>query len=168
MARKTATSPNRYEKMAAAARRGDIDGIFAAMQESPMPCADTPEAMAELRTALANIGKDDPTELIVALYRQMLLAQGFLMIRTQRYIDAVIKDHDEQHRGSADVPRDIADVWLPRLSRIQLEVRETARAFAATMHALALSRQTNIPDRPKASGRVVHLTSVRPREAARG
>lgn len=132
--------PTRFDRMHSAAEKGDIDGIIAALDESPMPCADQVAFMRELRAGLDKLAADDPQKLVEYTFSKMLSFQAFLLLRAQRFADDAIRECDRSHPRIGDLPESVVTEWMPRISRLQTEVRETARSLAALQHTFALAR----------------------------
>ena len=149
--------------IAAAAKRGDVDGIFDVLNQELPPTSDYAKAMDELRKMLERAGKKNPEKLVELLFGRMLAFQGFLLIRVQRFIDEGIKNHDRRCPNQGDIPDKIVEVWMPRLSRIQHEVRETTRIYATVRHALLLANEGTKKTRPK-SVNVVRMAALQPSE----
>jgi hypothetical protein len=144
---------DRSARMADAASRGDVDGVFAQLKDGLLPQEDDcSEALKHSRTAMETLAADEPKKLIEFLFSKMLVFQGALLLRAQRHVDDLIQQDDKKYRVG-DLPSAVADVWLPRVAKIQSEVRETSRTFAAVLHTLALADTNNTekrkPPRPE-------------------
>lgn len=136
-----APTPTRYDRMAAAAAKGDVDGVFAALSDGRLPCEDDcAQAFEHSRAALETLAADDPRKLVQFRYQKMLAFQGSLLLRAQRYVEQSIKESDQRY-GLGDIPPQIAKDWLPRVSRIQQEVRETSRSLGAVLHTFSLAEE---------------------------
>ena len=101
---RTPTQPTRFARMHIAAEKGDIDGIVAALNESPMPCADQAAFMRELRAGLDQLAADDPQKLVEYTFSKMLSFQAFLLLRAQRFCDDAIRECDQGHPRIGDLP----------------------------------------------------------------
>ena len=154
--------PTRFNLMLEAAERGDIEAVFKIAEAGPCPMADEPDAMKALRVALDKLS-ENPSELVETLFTRMLVLQGVLMIRCQRHIERAIADSDQRY-GASDLPHDICDVWMPRLSRLQVEVRETSKAMASVRHTMHLSQHG--PKKPAAQNIIRMSDPPSSREAA--
>jgi len=127
----------RYSLMLEAAERGDIDEIFKIAEKGPFPMSDERDAMKALRVGLQKLAANPP-ELIEAMFARMLVLQSWLMIRCERHIERGIAESDRKYNDQ-EIPPEICDTWMPRLSRLQAEVRETSKAMASVRHTLSLS-----------------------------
>jgi len=148
--------------MAEAAIAGDLDALFKAADQCPLPGGDDAEAMALVRVALEKLAHD-PQRLVEELFSRILQSQAFLMLRCQRYIDRTIAESDKRYPGLGDIPKPLADEWLPRLSRLQHEVQATSKCLASLRHTFALSQHGPIKTR---ADNVIHLDRERSREVA--
>ncbi len=154
--------PTRFNLMLEAAERGDIEAVFKIAEAGPCPMADEPDAMKALRVALDKLS-ENPPELVETLFTRMLVLQGWLMIRCQRHIERAIADSDQRY-GASDLPHDICETWMPRLSRLQAEVRETSKAMASVRHTMHLSQHG--PKKPAAQNIIRMSDPPSGREAA--
>lgn len=152
----------RTEQMIQAAERGDIDGIFKIADPFADSGPDQQDAMDALRVALEKLA-GDPERLVEELFSRILQSQAYLMIRCQRYIDRTIAESDQRYPGLGDIPKPLADEWLPRLSRLQHEVQATSKCLASLRHTFSLSQHGPIKTR---ADNVIHLDRERSREVA--
>jgi len=156
--------PTRSEQMIEAAMRGDVDGIFKAADRCPLPGGDDEEAMKALRVALEKLA-DDPQRLVEELFSRIIQSQALLMFRCERYIDRNIADSDKRYPGMGDIPKPIADEWLPRLALLQRAVQDSAKCLATVRHTFALAQSGPIKSRVS-SPNVIHFAFERSRAAA--
>ena len=155
--------PTRYSLMVEAAQRGDIEAIFKIAEDGPCPMADERDAMKALRVGLQKLAANPP-ELIEAMFTRMLVLQSWLMIRCERHVERGIAESDQRY-NDGQIPPEICDTWMPRLSRLQAEVRETSKVMASVRHTLSLSEHG--PLKYQAAKNVIHITDQPPsREAA--
>ena len=162
-----ALSP-RYQKMAEAASRGDVDGVFAALKDGRLPLEDDcSEALKHSKSAMEALAAEDPSRLIEFLFSKMLVFQGALLMRAQRHVDELIQVDDKKYRAG-DLPASVADVWLPRIAKIQSEIRDTSRTFGAVRHTLALAESGSAENRKPPSPVLRLVTKPSKRDAANG
>ena len=110
--------PDRYQRMAAAAAAGDVDGVLRVLKESPVPAADAADGMQYVKQALEVVGNEDPAKLIRVLFTRMLVFEGGLLFRLQHHVDCAMTWSDERYGGASEPPAELAETWLPRLSRL--------------------------------------------------
>lgn len=158
--RKRRVSPL-YAKMRKAAEAGDFAGIIAEIDpDCLVGSMDREQAQKEFRVAIDALS-NDPARLIDGLFGQMLRFQAVLLLRAQSHVEKLIQQTDQQSSYRGDLPAVVADTWLPRVSRIQAEIRATARDMATVRHAMSLADKGPLETR-KRSDRVVPIDEGRP------
>ena len=139
-----------------AAKRGDLDKIFELAAESPF--IEFPFVLQHGSQAIEQLAKKDPALLVETMLRRILTLQGKLLVRVEANIANGLKAHD-RHNPHGDVPPAIANEWLPRLGRLQMEIREMAKAYASVKHTLTLT-QLEARRTARSSKSIIRLADV--------
>ena len=151
----------RYAKMRKAAEAGDFAGIIAEIDpDCLVGSMDREQAQKEFRTAIDALS-NDPARLIDGLFGQVLRFQAVLLLRAQSHVEMLIQQTDQHSSYRGDLPAVVTDTWLPRISKIQAEIRATARDMAAIRHTMSLADKGPLEAR-KRSDRVVRIDEGRP------
>ncbi len=161
----TQTMNTCFDRMRKAAARGDVEGVRGAWaayaRENPSPGISAEnEFMAQMGEALDTLARINPSSLPENLIGAMLAFQGKLLLRIQRHIEGELEHLDRQHSG---VPMNdtVAEIWLPRLSRIQTSILETSKALATTTHTLGLAAAPRPVLKRRAGGKVIDFREER-------
>ena len=164
MDKKETSNLGRYEVMAEAAQRGDVQAIMKALRESPFfpTCADSMEGQTYIQTALENLARNDPVKLAETLFTSMLAFNGRLFFRAQHHIEVDLHNNDKSP-NHGDLPTAVAQEWLPRLHKIEEAILQTSRGMASVMHTLRLAygqSETPAAQPHVYSDRVVRIDTV--------
>jgi len=136
-----------------------LDGFMSQLDETVCPSIDAPEIMSALRHELERLGAENPSVLAEFALGKLLALQTFLLLRMQRAVDKEVEQFDKQRPNCNDIPESVAMTWLPHLSRLQVDLRENAKALGQVRHTLALARRGPLGGAP--SSRVIQLSEQR-------
>jgi hypothetical protein len=88
----------------------------------------------------------DPAGFAEAVFSRMVGFTGYLTLRSQYYLTHVIRtaDRQGQSKGTPALPREVTDVYLPRLMELQGHLGELAQLQASTARLWELARQRRL------------------------
>jgi len=137
-----------------AAEQGDVSMVLRYLEHyeswAPEP-PDCEKGFRYLKMAIETVRQDSPQRLVKDALSRLLAFQTFLMIRYQTFVQRTIRKFDAENPGNCgNLPQSLTTEWLPRLSRIQREVKDSARALAVSMHVtdLGKGKDSKKPDEP--------------------
>jgi len=142
-----AKKPSRKPKkglLEEAAEQGDVSAVLRYLERyeswAPEP-PDCDRGFNYLKTAIEKVRQDTPQRLVKDALSRLVAFQTYLMIRYQTLVQRHIRKYDAENPGNCgNLPQPLTVDWLPRLSRIQREVKDSARALAVCMHVTGMGK----------------------------
>lgn len=132
----------------------DLDGIMAELNHIlSEPDHRFYQAMDWIQYGLQIAASKAPQRLYAFLGARKAAFEGFLLIRSQIMTVNAIRKHDSTAGPPyyGQLPKEVVEVWLPRLETIGKSIQETVTTFSRADHALKLASgkktgsQTRIP-----------------------
>ena len=130
-----------YEsELARNARACDLDSVLAKLDYSLKdPGESFPKEMSLIQATLDVAARTNPQKLYAFLGARMAAWAGFLMIRSHYVAMNLIRAQDRDGRTPCgQLPKEVVEVWLPRIQRIEASIQQSAAAFARVTHTMNL------------------------------
>lgn len=124
--------------MAEAAKQGDLTEFVTALNDDILhpPVAKSWGDVGDmLNQCLDTLAKRGPEHLATAMLTQMLLKYSQMYTRCSITVDSLISQHEARGSGPGCglgmLPPDVANTWLPRMSKIDGEIQKLTRTLLA-------------------------------------
>lgn len=130
------------ERMIEAARAGDPDRVFKEFESSTFGREEHwAQYQKLLRTAMEKGGDQDPEITIRFLMNRVLVFDGMLLLRAQSHVSHILERCDRScPENMGEIPRELADEWLPRVAKLEDAVKTTCRMYSQTIHVMELAQ----------------------------
>ena len=150
---KTTPPPKTPDLWLEMAEKGDVEGLMAAFSDEMAQVRRgfffngdkrSPERYIELLgLAMEVLARKSPAALSLTVLQRVQISQIQLAERVQRFIEyRMLREKRDWGSPGGWMDPDIANEWLPRLSKLQTEIKDTARTIATVTrgHELAAER----------------------------
>ena len=133
-------------RMAEAALAGDPEQVVREYQTAIHDCEYYfPDFLRELRTAMQTATSHSPEATIKFLMNRILIFDGLLLVRAQNCVEKGLQRLDRSMpQSTGEIPEDIANIWLPRVAKLEDSVKSTCRLYSQIMHVLELAQAKGI------------------------
>jgi hypothetical protein len=144
------------ERMQDAAEAGNPQSVIDSYEKEPInPDIYWPDYQRSLRQALENAADTDPAAAVRFLLNRILSFDATLMIRAQHIVKRELDRYDSAApQNDGNFPDHIVTEWLPRIERLQSEVKDGCLVYAKIWHVLELAEA-----RARKSGKVIPFVS---------
>ena len=140
------------ERMQKAAAAGDPQAVVDAYEgETIDPQIYWPDYQQLLQQALEKAADADPAGTVRFALNRLLAFQTTLTLRAQHLVSRELDRFDRSApQNDGNLPDHIASEWLPRLDRLQAELKDTCQVYSKNWHVLELAEA-----RARASGKII-------------
>ena len=140
------------ERMQKAAAAGDPQAVVDAYEgETIDPQIYWPDYQQLLQQALEKAADADPAGTVRFALNRLLAFQTTLTLRAQHLVSRELDRFDRSApQNDGNLPDHIASEWLPRLDRLQAELKDTCQVYSKNWHVLELAEA-----RARKSGKVI-------------
>ena len=142
--RKKKTIAETREEMA---QSGDVDGLWRLLTTSLPIMLDLELTFKLLARALEVRSRQDPAGFASEVFSRLVSFTSYLLLRSHMHASRLLGQYDRSGRGIAELPRELADVVLPRILQLQDHLAEMLALQATTARSWALTRQKEIENR---------------------
>src|SRR5262245_20399084 len=136
---KPLTIAEERERMAAS---GDVEALWQLLLRGRALDFDWEEVFGLLLRAIETRGRRDPVGFAGEMLARALTLTSYLVFRGHHHAIRLLAMHDrsDRGRGSAELPRDLAELFLPRLVELQRHLIEVASAQASVARQWELAK----------------------------
>jgi hypothetical protein len=124
------------------AATGDVDGLWAIFRNADAASIDWEEVFGLFLRAIEVRCRADPALFAGEMLARVFGLTSFLVLRTHHYASRLIAVHDRsgRGRGSAELPRELTELVLPRLLELQTHLADIAHAQASVCRLWELAK----------------------------
>jgi hypothetical protein len=93
------------------------------------------KAMSWLKAGMETAAQRDPEKFVSFIGSKILVFNSLLLLRSQMAAMDLIRFYDRDAAGlNGDLPKEVTDQWLPRITALQHAVEASAQVFAKVKH----------------------------------
>src|SRR5262249_11926055 len=150
MEERTTPRPKRRKKKTIAetreemAQSGDVDGLWLLLTTSLPIMLDMEATFKLLARAIEVRSRQHPAGFASEVFSRLVSFTSYLLLRSHMYASRLLGQSDRSGRGVAELPRELADVVLPRILQLQDHLGELLALQATTARSWALTKQKEI------------------------